>query len=155
MYSSIPMSGIWMPAFPSPRNVSEIVDVLGEMGVGVVMGQVGDLEGGWKKGVGKGDVEFVYRHKTADLFVAAARAGALAGGGGAADAARLGDFALNLGLAFQYEDDLLDGDGAYPADETRRLAEEATAAALAALDGLPGDASFLRDLARSLVGRTV
>lgn len=142
-------------AAKSPRNVAEIVGVLGEMGVGVVMGQVGDLDGGWKKGVGSGDVEFVYRHKTADLFVAAAKSGALAGGGGAADVARLGDFALNLGLAFQYEDDLLDGDGAYPADETRRLAEESTAAALAALDGLPGDASFLRDLARSLVGRTV
>jgi len=150
-------------AAKSPRNVADIVGVLGEMGVGVVMGQVGDLQR--ERGTaaakamavesGNGDVEFVYRHKTADLFVAAAKAGALAGGGGAADAARLGDFALNLGLAFQYEDDLLDGDGAYPADETRRLAEEATAAALAALDGLPGDASFLRDLARSLVGRTV
>ena len=157
-------------AAKSPRNVAEIVGVLGEMGVGVVMGQVGDLQrergtGNGERGTaaakamavesGSGDVEFVYRHKTADLFVAAAKAGALAGGGGADDAARLGDFALNLGLAFQYEDDLLDGDGAYPADETRRLAEEATAAALAALDGLPGDASFLRDLARSLVGRTV
>jgi len=167
-------------AAKSPRNVAEIVGVLGEMGVGVVMGQVGDLQrergsgnrrrqgyggqvGEWGTAAakamavesGNGDVEFVYRHKTADLFVAAAKSGALAGGGGAADAARLGDFALNLGLAFQYEDDLLDGDGAYPADETRRLAEESTAAALAALDGLPGDASFLRDLARSLVGRTV
>ena len=138
----------------TPRNVSETVDVLGEMGVGVVMGQVGDLELGTGNGErGTGSVEFVYRHKTADLFVAAAKMGALAGGGGAADVARLGDFALNLGLAFQYEDDLLDGDGAYSADETRRLVDETTAAALASLEGLPGDASFLRGLARSLVGR--
>ena len=99
-------------------------------------------------------VDFVYRHKTADLFVAAAKMGALAGGGDAASVAKLGEFALNLGLAFQYEDDLLDGDGLRPADETRRLVDETTAAALAALDGLSGDASFLCDLARSLVGRS-
>ena len=143
-------------AAKSPRNVAEIVGVLGEMGVGVVMGQVGDLErgtGNGEWGTGNGSVEFVYRHKTADLFIAAAKMGALAGGGDAVDVEKLGEFALNLGLAFQYEDDLLDGDGAYTAEVTRRLVDEATAAALAALDGLPGDASFLRDLALSLVGR--
>ena len=145
-------------AAKSPRNVAGIVGVLGEMGVGVVMGQAGDLEqvtGKGLRGTGSGSVEFVYRHKTADLFIAAAKMGALAGGGSAATVERLGDFALNLGLAFQYEDDLLDGDGAYSPEETRRLVDETTAAALAALEGLPGDASFLRDLARSLVGRKV
>ena len=152
-------------AAKSPRNVSAVVDVLGEMGVGVVMGQVEDIrlaQGAATDGAYGGSgplptevVDFVYRHKTADLFVAAAKMGALAGGGDAASVAKLGDFALNLGLAFQYEDDLLDGDGLRPADETRRLVDETTAAALAALDGLSGDASFLRDLARSLVGRSV
>jgi len=140
-------------AAKSPRNVSAVVDVLGEMGVGVVMGQVEDIR--LAQGAEMEAVDFVYRHKTADLFIAAAKMGALAGGGAAASVAKLGDFALNLGLAFQYEDDLLDGDGLRPADETRRLVDETTAAALAALDGLPGDASFLRDLARSLAGRSV
>ena len=81
--------------------------------------------------------------------------GALAGGGTPDAVAKLGDFALNLGLAFQYEDDLLDGDGAYSREETERLARETTDAAIAALDGLPGDASFLRALAQKLVGRRV
>ena len=76
-------------------------------------------------------------------------------GGSAESVARLGAFALNLGLAFQYEDDLLDGDGAFSREETERLARETTDAAIAALDGLPGDASFLRALAQKLVGRQV
>lgn len=64
-------------------------------------------------------------------------------------------FALNLGLAFQYEDDLLDGDSPYPKEETERLVAETTAAAVAALAELPGDTAFLSALARKLVGRTV
>ena len=141
----------YQTAAKSRRNVADIVRVLGEMGVGVVMGQVGDLR--LAQCADKGLADFVYRHKTADLFMAAAKMGAIAGGGDATAVGKLGEFALNLGLAFQYEDDLLDDDGAYPADETRRLVEEATATALVALEGLPGDVSFLRDLARSLVGR--
>ena len=98
--------------------------------------------------------DFVVRHKTADLFVAAAVMGALAAGGSPESVERLRSFALNLGLAFQYEDDLLDGDGMLPRDETARLVEETTAAACAALEGLPGDTTFLRELAGKLKGRT-
>ena len=156
-------------AAKAPRNVAAIVDVLGEKGVGVVQGQVEDVE---KLNVEKlkssgGDNlstvqpfnfstdDFIYRHKTADLFIAAAAMGALAGGGTAADVAALKEFALNLGLAFQYEDDLLDGDGLYPPEETERLVNETTAAAVAALGRLPGDTTFLRELAQRLVGRKV
>ena len=156
-------------AAKAPRNVAAIVDVLGEKGVGVVQGQVEDIVpcalclvpcGGdestkHKAQSTKHDVDFIYTHKTADLFIAAAAMGGLAGGGTAADIAVLKEFALDLGLAFQYEDDLLDGDGLYPRDETERRVREATAAAVAALDRLPGDTTFLRDLARRLVGRTV
>jgi geranylgeranyl pyrophosphate synthase len=100
-------------------------------------------------------VNFVYTHKTADLFVAAAAMGALAGGGDAASVEKLRTFALNLGLAFQYEDDLLDGDSPYSREKTEALVRETTAAAVAALEGLPGDTSFLKALAEKLVGRTV
>ena len=79
--------------------------------------------------------------------------GALAAGATPADVDRLRTFALNLGLAFQYEDDLIDGDGTLPRDETERRVEETTAAACAALGGLPGDASYLRNLANRLKGR--
>ena len=156
-------------AAKAPRNVAAIVDVLGEKGVGVVQGQIEDVEC-CKLKVERSaanlqrstfnlqpsaDIDFIYEHKTADLFIAAAAMGGLAGGGTAADIAALKDFSLNLGLAFQYEDDLLDGDSPYPREKTEELVRETTAAAIAALGRLPGDTTFLRDLAQKLVGRTV
>lgn len=134
----------------APRRAAEIVEALGEAGVGVVRGQADELAG---PAPDPAD-DFVVRHKTADLFVAAAVTGALAGGGSAEDVARLRSFALNLGIAFQHEDDLLDGDGALPRDEAARRVESATADAIAALAGLPGDTEFLSQLATSLKGRT-
>lgn len=131
----------------APRNAGRIVAELADAGVGVVRGQVEDLDGN--------DVDFIYRHKTADLFIAAAVMGAYAGGGSDADVERLRSYALNLGLAFQFEDDLLDGDSPYSKGETERKVADLTAAAIAALDGLPGDISFLAYLAESLVGRSV
>ncbi len=50
--------------------------------------------------------------KTAELFAAAAEAGAVAAGGGAARCAALRAYGLNLGLAFQLSDDALDYGGA-------------------------------------------
>ncbi len=138
----------------APRNVADIVGALGEMGVGVVRGQVVDIEEANRTKTHE-TVDFIYEHKTSDLFVAAAVMGGLAGGGSAADIRALRAFGLNLGLAFQYEDDLLDGDSPYSREETERLVSETTAAATAALEALPGDVSFLRTLAEKLVGRTV
>lgn len=130
----------------APRNVAQIVEALGEAGVGVVQGQVEDI-------AATKDVDFIYTHKTADLFVAAAVMGGLAAGGGAEDIARLREFALNLGLAFQYEDDLLDGDSPYGREKTESLAKATTDAAIAALEGLPGDVGVLRTIASALLGR--
>ena len=147
----------------APRNVAEIVAALGAAGVGVVQGQVEDLkrEGG-TDGASSGPapvpvevVDFVYTHKTADLFVAAATMGGYAGGGDAASVGKLRTFALNLGLAFQYEDDLLDGDSPFSKEKTESLVRQTTEAAVAALAGLPGDTSFLKALAEKLVGRSV
>ena len=163
----------------APRNVAEIVAALGAAGVGVVQGQVEDLKredgtdgasGGpapvrresGTDGASGGPaplpvevVDFVYANKTADLFVAAATMGGYAGGGDASSVGKLRTFALNLGLAFQYEDDLLDGDSPFPREKTESLVHETTAAAIAALAGLPGDTSFLKALAQKLVDRKV
>ena len=128
-------------------NVGRIVAELAAAGVGVVQGQIEDIAAGEK------DIPFIYRHKTADLFMAAAVMGALAGGGDDRAVESLRVYALNLGLAFQYEDDLLDGDSPCSREETERRVRDATAAALAALEGLPGDSSPLAALAQSLVGR--
>ena len=116
--------------------------------LGVVRGQVEDIAADAK------DVPFIYEHKTADLFMAAAVTGALAGGGDDVSVEKLRLYAYHLGLAFQYEDDLLDDDSPFGRDETARRVQSETDAALAALDGLPGDAGPLADLARGLIGRT-
>jgi len=50
--------------------------------------------------------------KTAELFAAAAEAGAVAAGGGAARSSALRAYGFNLGLAFQLSDDALDYGGA-------------------------------------------
>jgi len=134
-------------AAKAPRNAAAVVAALGAAGVGVVEGQVEDVAKGK-------DAAYVYLHKTADLFVAAAEMGALAAGAAEGHVAALREYARNLGLAFQYEDDLIDGDGAFPPEETARLVESHTAAALAALEGLPGDTGFLSELANRLKGRT-
>ena len=145
-------------AAAAPRNVAAIVDVLGEKGVGVVQGQVEDVgretrDASCVLSLTSSDVDFIYRHKTADLFVAAAKTGALAGGGTAAEVDALGDYAESLGLAFQYEDDLLDGDSPYSREETEARVRTATAAAVAALGRLSGDTTFLKSLAERLIGR--
>ena len=142
----------------APRNVAEIIAALGAAGVGVVQGQVEDIARACAPGSdvpSVPDVSFIYTHKTADLFVAAATMGGYAGGGDAASVEKLRTFALNLGLAFQYEDDLLDGDSPYSREKTEALVRETTAASIAALAGLPGDTSFLKALAEKLVGRSV
>ena len=133
---------------PCPAWVrAKLGAILGEAAVGVVCGQAAEL-------AGSVDVDYVYGHKTADLFVAAAALGATAGGGTDAQVARLREFARHLGLAFQHEDDLLDGDSPLGRDEAERRVRAHTESALAALAGLPGDTAFLADLAARLATRT-
>lgn len=133
-------------AVRAPRHTAEIVSVLGRYGMGVVEGQVEDI-------AASGDTDYIYLHKTADLFMAAATMGAWAGGGSPAAVEQVRRYALNLGLAFQYEDDLLDGDSPYPRAETERRVAESTAAAIEALKGLPGPTAFLESLAQRLINR--
>ena len=135
-------------AAKTPRNASAVVAALGAAALGVVQGQIEDI-------AATKDVPYIYTHKTADLFIAAATMGGYAGGGTDDDVKALHAFALNLGLAFQYEDDLLDGDSPYDRETTERLAKETTSAAVEALSKLPGDVAFLKTLAGKLLGRKV
>lgn len=168
----------------SPRNVAAVVAELGRRGVGVVQGQVEDLvvqgskfqvpssklqgterESSFEPGprnldprtlnFDSGTLSYVYEHKTADLFMAAACMGALAGGGTPEQVEKLRGFALNLGFAFQYEDDLLDDDSPVSREETERRVRDYTAKAVAALEGLPGPVEFLANLANRLVSRKI
>ena len=132
-------------AAQAPHNAAAIVSVLSRAAVAVVEGQVDDLAAG----NGLKDVkalEGIFERKTAALFAAAAEMGALAADAPASAVARLRTYGHALGMAFQYQDDLLDGeDDSFSSlrilgrDEVKRRIAAYTAIAAEALEGLPGD----------------
>jgi geranylgeranyl diphosphate synthase type II len=143
---------------------------------GMVGGQVLDMEYTSKQGVSLAELARMQALKTGVLITAACVCGAILAGAGEDGIARAREYGEAVGAAFQIVDDILDeiGDAAalgkpvgsdreqgkntYPSmiglDESRRLAEERVAAAVAALAPYQGDeADFLRDLARYIVVR--
>ncbi|MBM4164296.1 MAG: polyprenyl synthetase family protein, partial [Lentisphaerae bacterium] len=66
---------------------------------GIIGGQIEDLACGGQADAAT--VAYVHQHKTADLFRAAARMGAIAAGADTGLTDRLGDFGSHLGVAFQ------------------------------------------------------
>ena len=136
---------------------------------GVIAGQVVDIR--YDGHPTRELLDYVFRHKTGDLFRCACRMGALSAHAGEEALSAITVFAEHLGLAFQIEDDLLD---AAQAKEDAKpelscldlMSEEAardwcrseTEAAVAALDApglVPEAAQNLATLARSLVSRKV
>jgi len=91
----------------------KIVDVVVRLGkcvgpVGLAGGQVMDLECEGKEGVTLDDLRWIHTHKTATLLQASVACGAILGGANADEVAACERFALNIGLAFQVADDILD-----------------------------------------------
>ncbi len=149
----------------SLRLVRELAAAAGP--AGVVGGQVEDIGA-----VGALDSErlaYIQRHKTADLFRAALRMGAIAGGSDEESIEAMGIFGNYLGIAFQIVDDLLDAPtGAAPttpegasclrlwtreeAVEQARLCTSEAVAALSPIKGSPALAA-MSDLAISLLAR--
>ena len=76
-----------------PGTRAKMIDFFAGCALGVVRGQVEDIASGAK------DVPFIYEHKTADLFMAAAVTGALAGGGDDASVEKLRLFAYRCRTA--------------------------------------------------------
>ncbi|MDD4018713.1 MAG: polyprenyl synthetase family protein [Kiritimatiellae bacterium] len=146
------------------RLVSELAAAAGA--AGVIGGQVEDIR--FAAAPTRETIDYVFQHKTADLFRAAVRLGAIAAGATGDDLARLSSFANRLGFAFQITDDLLDAreaqSGAEPElscldvmseAEARDWAGQHTQQAVDALAGLPGDTAPLAALARDLLRRAV
>lgn len=118
---------------------------------------------------------YIHERKTAALFRAACRMGAINAGGSDAEVDDLGRFGHHLGVAFQIADDLLDveastatmgkstgkdhaaGKRSYPAvvgvDEARRLAKAEADAATNALTPFGPKADSLRQLADFVLSR--
>ncbi len=144
------------------RLVAEFACAAGA--AGVIGGQVEDIR--FAGAPTREIVEYVFRHKTADLFRAACRLGGIAAAAPEHDLERLSAYADGLGFAFQITDDLLDADEAKSDDrpelscldlmseaEARGWAVQHTRQAVAALAGLPGDTAPLAALAEDLLTR--
>jgi geranylgeranyl diphosphate synthase type II len=93
-----------------PARVLDVVVRLGKCvgPKGLAGGQVMDLLCEGKDGVTLDNLRWIHTHKTAALLQVAVSAGAILGGALPEDVERCENFALNIGLAFQVADDILD-----------------------------------------------
>lgn len=141
---------------------------------GMVGGQILDMAGEGHS-LALSEVEELQRLKTGALISAAAEMGCIAAGGGDVQRAAVREYAKNLGLAFQIQDDILDVVGNAETlgkpigsdaesekstfvtikgvDACRDLVREKTAQAKTALQSVFADTAFLCRLADSLVNR--
>lgn len=85
--------------------ISELSKALGINGV--VGGQLADLRSKNRK-IDLRELGFISMHKTACLFIACVRCGAIAGAATRGELSKLTEYAAHLGLAFQIIDDILD-----------------------------------------------
>ena len=121
-------------------------------------------------------LEYIHTHKTGKLIVAAISGGALLGGGSGEQTKALVNYGMNIGLAFQVADDILDIEGdeeelgktigadsnrdklTYPAlfgkEESKKLAVRLTERAIESLDIFGEEANRLKEIARYIVERT-
>jgi geranylgeranyl diphosphate synthase type II len=91
------------------KFVCAIDEIIAGAGVfGMIYGQALDTE---VKNPPLELLKLIYQKKTAAMFVGAARAGAILGGANDKQADDMGDFAFNIGMAFQIKDDILDESG--------------------------------------------
>jgi len=148
----------------TPRLVIELARAAG--GAGVIAGQVEDIQ--FAGSPTRDIIDYVFQHKTADLFRAAIRLGAIAGGASDHNLQHLSVYGNNLGIAFQVVDDLLDAQQARSDDkpeltclsimseaDARAYAKATTTVAIATLQGLPGDTAPLTALAENMLSRVM
>ena len=142
---------------------------------GMILGQVMDLHHEEYPATFD-ELRLCHHKKTGALITAAVCAPAVYAGATAEEIILLEEYAGNLGLAFQIQDDILDVTssrevlgktvgkdeksnkttyvGLFGVDKSREMAKEATEACLAALSKLRRDTSKLEALTRSLMERT-
>ena len=90
-----------------------ILDVIARCGkcvgaLGLVGGQIVDVQSEGKKDVTLETLNWIHEHKTAALLEFAVVGGGILGGATDDEVKRLSKFAMNIGLAFQIIDDILD-----------------------------------------------
>lgn len=99
----------------TPKSVpaERVVEVLRRLGksvgpVGLAGGQVMDLQCEGKEGVTLDQLRWIHAHKTAALLQVAVTCGAILAGATDDEVKALDTYALDVGLAFQVADDILD-----------------------------------------------
>ena len=106
------LAGDWlyMQAFQVALRLRnfQVLDILIALTQLMVEGELLQLERIGQIDVSEADYMELVDRKTASLFAACARLGALAGGGDESAESRVADYAWNLGMAFQLVDDVLD-----------------------------------------------
>lgn len=90
------------------EKLTEALALFSKTALEVCEGQQLDMDFESRKNVSEEEYLEMIRLKTAVLLAACLKIGALVGGADAADAQHLYDFGINIGLAFQLKDDLLD-----------------------------------------------
>ena len=155
------------------RLVIELAHAAGAMGM--ISGQVQDMQNEGATGTLE-VVHSVHLHKTAMMFRGAARMGAICAAADDRLIDTLGCFGINIGLAFQIIDDILDvtatpeqlgkntqkdqtaGKLTYPAvlgiEQSRRCAEEFISKATAALEPLGESGGPIKQLIQRIAKRT-
>jgi len=94
----------------APEKVLDVVIRLGKSvgPVGLAGGQVMDLQCEAKADATLDELRWIHTHKTATLLQVAVASGAILGGATPSEVQACEKFALNIGLAFQVADDILD-----------------------------------------------
>jgi geranylgeranyl diphosphate synthase type II len=161
---------------PAEARVAIIAEIAHGTGTidGMIGGQVMDLEAEHQHPDAK-TLEYIHRSKTGALLTASVVAGGMYAGATAGQVQSLRDFGMNIGLAFQIVDDVLDvtqtseqlgktagkdtatEKATYPSlfgvDASIKKADELTAKATAALDIFGESAATMREIAQVLVER--
>lgn len=152
--------GLLTKAFSLAANGGdpEAIAVIAENAYKMVLGQADEFVN-LDNDISVDNIMEIHKCKTAALLIAAASCGAVAAGADSDALEAVKEFALDLGLAFQVRDDLLDADTEDSAliqklgrDGAEKLASELSDKAAAALAGFENN-TFLLELTERLLHR--
>jgi geranylgeranyl diphosphate synthase, type II len=90
------------------RHLPEVLNIFNQTAIEVCEGQQRDMNFESRSDVSEEEYLFMIRQKTSVVLAAALQIGAIIGGASRKDADALYDYAIDLGVAFQIQDDILD-----------------------------------------------
>jgi geranylgeranyl diphosphate synthase type II len=91
-----------------PQAISQVIELFNQTAIEVCEGQQYDMDYEQRNDITIADYLEMIRLKTAVLLAASLKTGAIIAGAGTADCDYIYQFGINIGLAFQLKDDLLD-----------------------------------------------